>query len=125
LVPSVEFIFEDENTAEVERFKSGGIVDFLLYIDEGNKPLFSPPFYLKKTNGDYELEVALHYNDSDNEEILSFVNTIPTEDGGTHVSGFRSALTRAINEYAQKNNLLKELKGKNLTGEDVGRVSLL
>jgi len=94
-------------------------VDFLLYIDEGNKPLFSPPFYLKKTNGDYELEVALHYNDSDNEEILSFVNTIPTEDGGTHVSGFRSALTRAINEYAQKNNLLKELKGKNLTGEDV------
>jgi len=119
LVPSVEFIFEDENTGEVESFKSGGIVDFLLYIDEGNKPLFSPPFYLKKTNGDYELEVALHYNDSDNEEILSFVNTIPTEDGGTHVSGLRSALTRAINEYAQKNNLLKELKGKNLTGEDV------
>ncbi|MEO0168819.1 MAG: toprim domain-containing protein, partial [candidate division WOR-3 bacterium] len=94
---------------------------------EGNKPLFSPPFYIKKSNDNMELELALHYNDTDDEEILSFVNTIQTVDGGTHVSGLRSALTRVINDYAQKNNMLKELKDKNLSGDDVreGLVAVL
>ncbi|MEO0138946.1 MAG: DNA topoisomerase (ATP-hydrolyzing) subunit B [candidate division WOR-3 bacterium] len=127
LVPEVEFIFYDEETGEEESFKSGGLVDFLLYVDEGNKPLFSPPFYIKKSNDNMELELALHYNDTDDEEILSFVNTIQTVDGGTHVSGLRSALTRVINDYAQKNNMLKELKDKNLSGDDVreGLVAVL
>lgn len=127
LVSGVVFTLYDEITGEEERFESGGLVDFLRYIDEGNKPLFSPPFYMKKKEGDFELELALHYNDTDDEEILSFVNTIQTTEGGTHVAGLRSALTRVINEYAQKNNLLKELKGKNLSGDDVreGLVSVI
>ncbi len=119
LVSGVVFTLYDEITGEEERFESSGLVDFLRYIDEGNKPLFSPPFYIRRKEKNFELELALHYNDTDNEEILSFVNTIQTTEGGTHVSGLRSALTRVINEYAQKNNFLKELKGKNLSGDDV------
>ncbi len=119
LVSGVRFRFKDETTGEEEVYESGGLVDFLLYVDEGNQPLFSPPFYVKKREGDYELEVALHYTDTDDERILSFVNTIQTTEGGTHVTGLRAALTKTINEYAQSHNMLRELKGKSLSGEDV------
>ncbi|NPA80158.1 MAG: DNA topoisomerase (ATP-hydrolyzing) subunit B [Thermotogae bacterium] len=119
LVPGVRFRFIDESTGEEEVFESGGLVDFLLYIDEGNVPLFSPPFHMKKREGDYELELALHYTERDDERIISFVNTIQTTEGGTHVTGLRAALTKVINEYAQAHNMLRELKGKTLSGEDV------
>ncbi len=119
LVSGVRFVFRDEATGEEEVYESGGLVDFLLYVDEGNQPLFSPPFYVKKREGDYELELALHYTEGDDERILSFVNTIQTTEGGTHVTGLRAALTKTINEYAQAHNMLKDLKGKTLSGEDV------
>ncbi|NPB03365.1 MAG: DNA topoisomerase (ATP-hydrolyzing) subunit B [Thermotogae bacterium] len=119
LVSGVKFRFVDVVSGEVQEFESGGLVDFLLYVDEGNTPLFSPPFYVKKREGDYELELALHYTQTDDERIISFVNTIQTTEGGTHVTGLRAALTKVINEYAQAHNMLKDLKGKSLSGEDV------
>ncbi len=119
LISGVNFVFYDEETGGREVFESKGILDFLAYIDEGNKPLFSPPIYINKSDGTFALEMAMHYNDTDSEEVLSFVNTIQTTEGGTHITGLRSALTRVINEYAQKNGMLKDIKGWNLSGEDV------
>jgi DNA gyrase subunit B len=76
------------------------------------------PFYVQRQVNSYNVEVALQYNDSYGESVHSFANNINTVDGGTHVSGFRSALTRTLNDYARKNGLLKE-KDDNLSGEDV------
>jgi len=100
----------------------GGIVSFVEYLNENKNPLHKKPVFIQKSVGEVPIEIALQYNDSYQETIFSFVNNINTVDGGTHLVGFRTALTRTINAYAQKNNLLKS-RGKTkevaITGEDV------
>jgi len=98
----------DERTGKQESFKfPGGIVDFVTYLDTGRNRLHKPIYIEDKRNG-VELEVAFQYNDSFLENIFSFVNTINTHEGGTHLSGFKAALTRTINDYARKSQSGKD-----------------
>ena len=108
-VPSISFYFE------------GGLVSLVRFENEHNKPIHKNIFYVeKKANGnDYEtVEVALQYVDDISSRILPFANNIYTSEGGTHVTGFKTALTRSLNSYARKNNLVSE-KEDNFTGDDV------
>ena len=95
----------------------GGIVDFVQYLNEDKTVLHKTPIYFDGEKNDVKVEIALQYNDSYNDNILSFVNNIQTADGGTHVSGFKSAHTKVMNEYAREAGLLKE-KETNLSGDD-------
>jgi len=116
----VEIEFWDEATDREEKFHfEGGLREFARYLNRSKSPLHEEPVYLTDAaeDGD-ELEVALQWHDGYNENVLAFTNTIYNRDGGTHLSGFRAALTRTINAYAQAQNLLKGLK-ENLSGEDV------
>lgn len=103
-----------ENKEEVFHYP-GGLADFVAYIDTGRNRLHKPILIEERRNG-MEIEVAFEYNDGYVESIFSFANTINTHEGGTHLSGFKAALTRCINEYARKNGQLKE--GIELIGED-------
>ncbi|MGQ9701065.1 MAG: DNA topoisomerase (ATP-hydrolyzing) subunit B [bacterium] len=108
--------FEDKKTQTKERFYSTeGVLDLVKYLDSGRQRLHKP-FYIHDTQNGIEIEVALEYNDSYLENIFTFANTINTHEGGTHLVGFKSALTRTLNEYARKHNQLKE--DLSLTGED-------
>ena len=95
----------------------GGVVDFVQYLNEDKTVLHKTPIYFDGEKGDIKVELALQYNDTYNENIVSFVNNIATPDGGTHVSGFKSAHTKVMNEYARIAGLLKE-KDENLAGDD-------
>ncbi len=109
----------DERAAkEVTFYFEGGIVSFVRHLNRNRTAIHPRPFYVQRQVNAYNIEVALQYNDSYGESVHSFANNINTVDGGTHVSGFRSALTRVLNEYARKNGILKE-KDANLSGEDV------
>lgn len=96
----------------------GGIVSFVDYLNQGKTTLLEHPIYMYGEKGMEIVEVALQYNDRYDSTIFSFANNINTVEGGTHETGLRSALTRSINDYARKYNLLKE-KDENLTGDDV------
>ncbi|HIT54085.1 MAG TPA: DNA topoisomerase (ATP-hydrolyzing) subunit B [Candidatus Fimivicinus intestinavium] len=98
----------------------GGISSFVEYINESRKltPLHETPIHLATVSGDRSAEVAMMYNDSYNETILSFANNVHTVDGGTHETGFKTALTRVFNDYGRKYGILKE-NDKNLSGDDV------
>ncbi|MFO7151979.1 MAG: ATP-binding protein, partial [Bacillota bacterium] len=97
----------------------GGIVSFVKYLNRNKDVLNEEPIYIEASKKDeWHVEVALQYNDSYVENVISFANNINTQEGGTHLIGFKSALTRAINDYARKMNLLKE-QDANLSGEDV------
>jgi DNA gyrase subunit B len=122
----VHITFDDERTQKkVEyRFK-GGIKEFVEYLNEGKDTLHKPIFITKSREAQggekssaVECEIALQYNDSYSEQVYSYANNINTIEGGTHLTGFRTALTRAINEYASKNNLLKK-DTPSLTGDAV------
>ena len=119
----LEIVLKDERTEEGEsnsfKFK-GGLSDFVKYLDENNNPLHNKVVTVKKEDGDVPVDVALRYGNTYNDNILTFVNNINTIEGGTHLSGFRSALTRAMNNHASKNNLIKTKKNEKLTltGED-------
>ena len=119
----LEIVLKDERTEDGEtdsfRFK-GGLSDFVKYLDENNNPLHNKVVTVKNDSGDVPVDVALRYSHSYNDNILTFVNNINTIEGGTHLSGFRSALTRAMNNHASKNNLIKTKKNEkiSLTGED-------
>ena len=119
----LEIVLKDERTEEGEsnsfKFK-GGLSDFVRYLDEQNNPLHNKVITVKNDTGDVPVDVALRYSNSYNDNILTFVNNINTIEGGTHLSGFRSALTRAMNNHASKNNLIKAKKNEkiSLTGED-------
>lgn len=95
----------------------GGIVDFVQYLNEEKTVLHKTPIYFDGEKNDVRVEIAMQYNDTYNENILSFVNNIITADGGTHVSGFKAAHTKVMNEYARTAGLLKE-KEDNLAGDD-------
>ncbi|MFQ5431574.1 MAG: DNA topoisomerase (ATP-hydrolyzing) subunit B [Nitrospinota bacterium] len=99
-------------------FYEGGIASFINYLNRNKQKLLQSPVYVKKQKGTITIETAIMYNDGYKEDVFSFVNNIRTREGGTHVTGFRSALTRSINQYAVKNNLLKKDKGS-ITGDDV------
>jgi DNA gyrase subunit B len=100
---------EDERTEKEAVFEfAGGIISFVEYLNKNKTPLHPKVIYLEKTQDNVIVEVALQYNDGYAETIFSFANNINTVDGGTHLSGFRSALTRAINQYAKSKNLLKD-----------------
>ena len=119
----LEIVLKDERTeqGETDSFKfKGGLTDFVKYLDEHNNPLHNKVITVKKEDGDVPVDVALRYGNTYNDNILTFVNNINTIEGGTHLSGFRSALTRAMNNHAAKNNLLKAKKNEkiSLSGED-------
>jgi DNA gyrase subunit B len=96
----------------------GGIVSFVRHLNLSRAPMHPKPFYVERKMGDTTIEVALQYNDSFSESVYTFANNINTVDGGTHLSGFRSALTRSLNDYARKAGLLKD-SDANLSGDDV------
>ncbi len=96
----------------------GGIVSFVEYLNRHKTPLFAPPVYISGVKNGSTVEVALQWNDSFNESVFSFANNIHTPEGGTHLAGFRNALTRVINDYARRTNMLKA-NDANLTGDDV------
>ena len=119
----LEIILKDERgeDGESDRFKfKGGLSDFVKYLDENNNPLHNKVITVQKENGQVPVDVAMRYGNTYNDNILTFVNNINTIEGGTHLSGFRSALTRAMNNHATKNNLIKVKKNEkiNLSGED-------
>ncbi|MEO0009010.1 MAG: DNA topoisomerase (ATP-hydrolyzing) subunit B [candidate division WOR-3 bacterium] len=106
----------DEPSGKEETFHfPGGLADFVTYLDQGRNRLHKPIVIEEQRNG-MEVEVAFEYNDGYVESIFSFANTINTHEGGTHLSGFKAALTRCINDYARKSGALKE--GIELAGED-------
>lgn len=96
----------------------GGIRSYVEHLNKGKDVLNEPTFYVDKKVDDVVVEIAIQYCDSYNEQLKAFANNIFNPEGGTHVIGFRSALTRVINDYARKNSLIKE-KDENLTGDDV------
>ncbi len=116
---TVKFLVKNEKDDQQEEFHyEGGLVEFIRYSEENKNPLHKDPIYFNGNREDVDVEIALQYDDSYTENIFSYVNNIPTLEGGTHLVGFKSALTRTINTYAQKNNLLKATD-VTLTGEDV------
>ncbi len=108
-----------EEPQKKEEYKyDGGIIDFVSYLCEKKDPLHKKVVYISNKDADHEVEIAMQYTSGYSESIFSFANNINTTEGGTHLSGFKGALTRTINDYARNNNILKE-KDENLSGEDV------
>lgn len=120
LTKGLRIIFKDEKKGAPEEIYQyeGGIGSYVQYLNENRSTLFEAPFYAERTMEDVYVELALQYTDAYSENVLTFANNINTHHGGTHLTGFRNALTRIINEYARKNSLLKENE-PNLTGDDV------
>jgi DNA gyrase subunit B len=104
-----------------EFYYEGGIAEFVKHLNKNKNVLHSKPLYFEKEPAEEDnlsVEIALQYNDGYDEKVFAFANNINTVDGGTHLSGFRSALSKAINKYAQSSGLIKDFKGQ-LTGDDV------
>ncbi|NNF03920.1 MAG: DNA topoisomerase IV subunit B, partial [Rhodothermales bacterium] len=112
----VEDLREEEPIVEEYHFE-GGIVEFVDYLDESRTPIQESTIYIADEDAEVPVELAMRYNDGYNENVLSFVNNINTHEGGTHVSGFRRALTRTLKTYADNNNLLNRVK-VDLSGDD-------
>jgi len=109
---------EDEKTAKRREYLyEGGIVSFVEPLNKNQDILHSPPIYFNREKDGTSVEVALQYNNTYNENVLSFANNINTREGGTHLTGFRAALTKTTNEYARANKLLKD--DTKLTGDDL------
>jgi DNA gyrase subunit B len=109
---------KDERTEKENVFEyAGGIISFVEYLNKNKEVLHKPPIYLSMDRNSTRVEIALQYNNSYNESIHSFANNINTREGGTHLSGFRAALTKSVNDYSRENKLLKnEAK---LSGDDL------
>ena len=107
---------EDKRSGRKEKFHyEGGIREFVKHLNRNRDVLFADPIHIEGEKGDIQLEVAIQYNQSFIQDIFAFVNDINTEEGGTHLSGFKAALTRAVNDYARK----MESKESDLMGEDI------
>ena len=113
----IEFIDERKDLREIFHYE-GGIKSFVEFINHKKKPVHDEIIYIDEVREETAVEIAIQYTDSYSEVVLSFANNINTEEGGSHLSGFRSALTRTLNDYGRKNNIIKE-KEENLSGEDV------
>jgi DNA gyrase subunit B len=115
----IQIVLRDERTGAADTYKyDGGIIEFVQYLNRNKELLHERPIYVEGLRDNIQVEIALQYNDSYTENIYSFANNIHTHEGGTHESGFKSALTRIINEYTRRIGLLKD-SDSNLTGEDV------
>ena len=108
----------EEEVIEKEFHYEGGIKEFVQYLNHSKTALYGDVIYCEGTKDDVYVEVAFQHNDSYNENVYSFVNNINTPEGGTHLTGFRNAVTETFNAYARKNKLLKEAED-NLSGEDI------
>lgn len=114
-------LIDSRNSEDVKSYSfyfDGGVVSYVKQLNDGREVQNVKPFYVEKEQNEIMVEVAMQYNDGYKDNIFAFVNNIYTIDGGTHVVGFRMALTRSLNNYARKKSFLKE-KEENLTGEDV------
>ena len=109
---------EREENREVSFHYEGGIKEFVTYLNRGKTALYEDVLYFEGTKNGVYVEVAIQHNDSFNESTYSFVNNITTPEGGTHLAGFRNALTKTFNDYARNNKLLKDTEA-NLSGEDI------
>ena len=118
LVPGLKVHIVDEREADKERAYEykGGIAEYVAYLNRDRHTIHDPITITGQTDDETRVEIVLQYQDQDDEEIISFVNTIPTPDGGRHVAGFRSALTKAVNVFAAEKKLLKP--GDEITGRD-------
>lgn len=115
----IKIIFIDRRNEKEETYHyEGGIKSFVEFINKKKAPLHTDIIYIDQVKEDSTIEAAIQYTDSYSETVLTFANNINTEEGGTHLSGLRSALTRTINEYGRKYNIIKE-KEENLSGDDV------
>ncbi|MBN2603921.1 MAG: DNA topoisomerase (ATP-hydrolyzing) subunit B [Candidatus Thermoplasmatota archaeon] len=113
----LEIQITDKRTGNSETFKyKGGISEFVKYINRNKTPLYPDPILLKAEREDFEAELAIQYTDGYTENIFTFANNINTHEGGTHLSGFKAALTRTLNDYGKKNNLFENDFA--LSGED-------
>lgn len=110
--------FREEKTREEVYYYEGGIKSFVEYINRKKTPIHKEIVYIDQEKDKTLVEIAIQYTDAYSENVISFANNINTEEGGSHLSGFRSALTRTINEYGRKYNIIKE-KEENLSGDDV------
>ncbi len=116
----VRIILEDERPVEplrTELYYDGGVNEFVKYIDRHKTPLMETPIYVIGVRDDIEVEVAMWWNDSYHENVLPFTNNIPQRDGGAHIAGFRGALTRSLQKYAQESGIAKKDK-ITFTGDD-------
>lgn len=119
LCQGLKITLKDESTGqEVEYQFEGGIVEFVRHLNKNKDTLFDPPIYFKRERDDAVCEAALQYNNGYTENILTYANNIHTQEGGSHETGFKSALTRAINDYAKKIGTLKE-NDPTFSGDDV------
>ncbi|HEM5323207.1 TPA: DNA topoisomerase IV subunit B [Streptococcus suis] len=117
LLKQVTMTLTDERTGEQEEYHyENGVQDFVSYLNE-DKETLTPVLYFEGEDVGFQVQVAMQYNDGYSDNILSFVNNVRTKDGGTHETGLKLAITKAMNDYARKTNLLKE-KDKNLEGSD-------
>lgn len=117
----IKITLTDERPGEEKKevyIQQGGIVDFVHFIDKNKESINQEVIYFEGEREGVQVEIAMQYTDSYTENILSFANNIHTHEGGTHEFGFKTALTRIINDYARKNNILKENES-NLTGDDI------
>lgn len=119
LTKGIKASVSDERTGERYAFYfEGGIKSYVKHLNIGKEPVSDDIFYVERPVEDCMVEVAIQYNESFNETVKAFANNVFNPEGGTHLIGFRSAMTRVINDYARKNSLLKE-KEENLTGDDI------
>ncbi len=115
---TVTIVIKDEIEAEEETYHfKGGIIEFVKYLNE-TRETYHKPIYIEGEKDDTPVEVSFQYSNAYSENVFSYVNNINTHEGGTHLSGFRTALTRTLNSYAAKNNLIKDAKKITLTGDD-------
>ena len=107
-----------EETVSKELHYEGGIVSFVEYINKDKNVLHNMPIYIEGEKDESFCEIAMQYNDRYVENIFSYANNISTTEGGTHLTGFKTAITKVVNDYARKYNILKD-NDKNLQGEDI------
>lgn len=112
----IEILDEKENKKDVFKF-DGGVSEFVTYINRNKNPLHDKPIFFSGEKDAVQIDIGIQYTDSYTENIFTFVNNINTHEGGTHLFGFKGALTRVLNDYAKKNQLF-EVEGSSLTGED-------
>jgi len=115
---SITLTDEREENKSKTFLHNGGIVDFIKYLHKNKDPIHPKSIYFEDEKDDVQIEIALQYHDGYTDNIYSFANNINTQEGGTHEVGFKTALTRIVNDYARKHNILKE-NNSNLTGEDI------
>jgi DNA gyrase subunit B len=111
-------LFDERTETKEVYYHTGGIIDFVKYINRNKDILHPQPIYFEAVKEQIEVEIGIQYNDSYTENLFSYANNIHTQEGGTHEAGFKAALTRVVNDYARKNNIIKANE-QNLSGDDI------